>query len=141
MGKYEPLERFLRNQTSDEVTVTFGDIEQIVGFKLPPSRLNRAWWSNNPTNNVMTRAWLDADFVTEKVDIKNQRLVFRRLASAKDAADQRPDNPSNSSGDLPDHPLLGWMKGTVTIPEGVDLTEPADPDWADFIDEKYPVAS
>jgi hypothetical protein len=23
------------------------------------------------------------------------------------------------------HPLIGWMKGTVTIPEGGDLTEPA----------------
>jgi hypothetical protein len=23
------------------------------------------------------------------------------------------------------------MKGTVTIPEGVDLTEPADPEWGE----------
>jgi hypothetical protein len=23
------------------------------------------------------------------------------------------------------------MKGTLTIPEGVDLTQPADPDWGD----------
>jgi hypothetical protein len=33
------------------------------------------------------------------------------------------------------HPLIGWMKGTFTIPEGVDLTEPARPEWADLIDE------
>jgi hypothetical protein len=37
------------------------------------------------------------------------------------------------------HPLIGWMKGTATIPEGVDLTEPACPEWADLIDEMMPL--
>jgi hypothetical protein len=31
------------------------------------------------------------------------------------------------------------MKGTVIIPEGVDLTEPACPEWADLIDEMMPL--
>jgi hypothetical protein len=29
------------------------------------------------------------------------------------------------------HPLIGWMKGTVTVEPGVDLTEPADPHWGE----------
>jgi hypothetical protein len=29
------------------------------------------------------------------------------------------------------HPVIGCLKGTVHIPEGVDLTEPADPKWGD----------
>jgi hypothetical protein len=29
------------------------------------------------------------------------------------------------------------MKGTVQIPEGVDLTEPADLEWADRIEKEY----
>jgi hypothetical protein len=37
------------------------------------------------------------------------------------------------------HPLIGWMKGTFTIPEGVDLTEPACPEWADLIDQMLPL--
>lgn len=37
------------------------------------------------------------------------------------------------------HPFIGCMKGTVTIPEGVDLTEPACPEWADLIDEMMPL--
>jgi hypothetical protein len=36
------------------------------------------------------------------------------------------------------HPLIGWMKGTFTIPDGVDLTEPTCPEWADLIDEMMP---
>ena len=35
------------------------------------------------------------------------------------------------------HPLFGFMKGTITIAPGVDLTEPAFPEWADLIEEKY----
>jgi hypothetical protein len=31
------------------------------------------------------------------------------------------------------------MKGTFTIPEGVDLTGPACPEWADLIDEMMPL--
>jgi hypothetical protein len=27
------------------------------------------------------------------------------------------------------HPLFGALKGVTSIPPGVDLTEPADPDW------------
>ena len=27
------------------------------------------------------------------------------------------------------HPIFGCMKGTVTIPDDLDLTAPADPDW------------
>jgi hypothetical protein len=27
------------------------------------------------------------------------------------------------------HPLFGALKGMTFVPPGVDLTEPADPDW------------
>ncbi len=30
------------------------------------------------------------------------------------------------------HRLFGWMKSTVTIMPETDLTEPADPNWADI---------
>jgi hypothetical protein len=33
------------------------------------------------------------------------------------------------------HPLFGCMKGTLTIAPGVDLTEPACPEWADIAEE------
>ena len=35
------------------------------------------------------------------------------------------------------HPLFGSMKDVTWIAPGVDLTEPAMPEWADLIDEKY----
>lgn len=125
MGKYEPLTVFLQKQHGGEVRMSFAEIERVVGFKLPPvAQRHRAWWSNSPTNNVMTRAWLDAGFRSEQVDMAAGKLVFRREKQIKRAE----SDPAARSGR---HPLIGWMKGTVTIPEGVDLTEPADPEWGE----------
>ncbi|MEA2881693.1 MAG: hypothetical protein QOH32_949 [Bradyrhizobium sp.] len=123
MGKYEPLTDFLQKQPGAEVRMSFAQIERVVGFRLPPvAQRHRAWWSNSPTNNVMTRAWLDAGFRSEQVDMAARKLVFRRERSVPKI------ESAEKSGR---HPLIGWMKGTVTIPDGVDLTEPADPEWGE----------
>jgi len=56
MEKYALLGDFLRRQRALEVTLTFDEIERITGVKLPPkAQHHRAWWSNNPSNNVMTK--------------------------------------------------------------------------------------
>ena len=135
MGKYEPLTEFLKKQPGSEVRMSFAQIERVIGCKLPPvAQRHRAWWSNSSTNNVMTQAWLDAGFRSEQVDMESGRLVFRR--------DKTTEGSSMSSGAKQGrHPLFGWMKGTVTIPPGVDLTEPADPEWADRIDREFPTST
>lgn len=126
MGKYEPLTEFLKQQTGSEVRMSFAQIERVIGSKLPPvAQRHRAWWSNSPTNNVMTKAWLEAGFRSEQVDMESGRLVFRR-----DEQDQ--PSPATAGTQHARHPLFGCMKGTVHIPEGVDLTAPADPEWGEL---------
>ena len=134
MGKYEPLTEFLQKQPGGEVRMSFAQIERVVGFKLPPvAQRHRAWWSNSPTNNVMTRAWLDAGFRSEQVDMAARKLVFRKGAasSASDAAPRRAENGPKRIN-IGEHPLFERIRGTAHVPEGVDLTEPADPDWGDL---------
>lgn len=122
MGKYEKLSAFLRAQRAQEVPMTFREIEKIIGFRLPDSaRSHRAWWSNNPTNNVMTGEWLEAGFETEQVDMGGEHVVFRR--KMKEAA-PRPAKPAGGR-----HPLFGALKGMVRVAPGTDLTAPADPEW------------
>jgi hypothetical protein len=58
---------------------------------------------------------------------------IRPFDAAKEAT--RHGKETGKSG----HPLFGRVKGTVTIPKGVDLTEPACPEWADLIDEIMPL--
>jgi hypothetical protein len=138
MGKYEPLGQFLRNQRTREVPLTFREIEKITGVKLPPkAQHHRAWWSNNPDNNVMTKVWLEAGFESAQVDIEARKLVFRRVAKASEAtgfaeAAQKPYATKDGK-----HPGWGALKGMIRIPPGVDLTEPADPELADYYDQKY----
>lgn len=128
MGKYEPLGDYLRKQRVARIPMTFAEIERIVGTKLPKSQRYPAWWSNNTSNNMMTQVWIDAGFETEQVDVAGRKLVFRRVAASPPAGK---DLPSSDREDNAKHPLIGWMKGTVTIAPGVDLTEPADPKWGE----------
>jgi hypothetical protein len=127
--KYDPLTDFLRRQTHSVVRMSFDEIERVIGAKLPPSaRQHRAWWSNNAENNVMTKAWKDAGFESEDVDMKARRVAFRRVRSEPS---RHIGAPSADITTADRHPLIGWMKGTLTIAEGVDLTQPADPEWGE----------
>ena len=131
MSKYEPLRRYLEARATESVPMSFAEIEKVVGFKLPESQKYPAWWSNNPTNNVMTNEWLAAGYKTEQVDIEGRRLVFRRTRSAQ--ADVSNSQFAEEVSKQPQrHRLIGWMKGTITIMPDTDLTEPADPGWADI---------
>jgi hypothetical protein len=145
MSKYEALRAFLEKQHSERIAMTFGEIETVIGFKLPKSQVYPAWWSNNPTNNVMTKEWLAAGYRTEQVDIEGRKLVFRRASGGRPhapgfgeaAIDGLAAPPTDRERRPRRHPLFGALKGTVTIAPGTDLTEPADPELADYLDKKY----
>ncbi len=133
MSKYSALGDYLRRQRRDVVPMTFGEIEKITGSKLPASaHRHRPWWSNNPDNSVMTKVWLDAGFESEQVDMPSRKLVFRRARQPKAVADA-----VQAGGEKPFHPLYGYMQGLIRIMPGTDLTQPADPEWADRLDAEY----
>lgn len=128
MSKYAPLAKFLRNAPHPEVPMSFVEIEKLIGHDLPASsRKYPAWWSNNPSNNVMTRAWLDAGFQTERVDVPRARVVFRRVRGRPSGSPD--DGSSPVSRGARRHRIFGCMAGSITTSPGVDLTAPADPAW------------
>jgi hypothetical protein len=134
MGKYAPLGDYLRRQRTQEVPMTFAEIERVTGTKLPEKAQNYpAWWSNNPSNNVMTKVWLAEGFRTEQVNIASRKLVFRRVRDKKESALSTAE-PTNSKETIR-HPAFGMMKGLVRIMPGTDLTEPADPSWGESLDK------
>jgi hypothetical protein len=130
MGKYDALGRYLAAQPADEVPITFGEIERVLGIQLPLSaRKHRPWWSNNARNSVMTQAWLDAGFATEQVDMLRGKLVFRRVGAGSvpvgmPAVPQAPSQPPPILRAVKRHPLFGALKGLVRVAPGADLTEP-----------------
>lgn len=140
MGKYTPLRSYLAGQDKDRVPMSFDQIERIIGEKLPASKKYPAWWSNNPSNNPMTREWVAAGFQSEDVDVAGESVVFARVQPLVHSA------PLGGFGESPQaefdssacrHPLFGILKGVIKIPPGVDLTDPAFPDWDEYLDQKY----
>jgi hypothetical protein len=139
-SKYEPLARYLRAQRSDVVRMKFSDIERVIGAKLPPSAdRNRAYWSNNASNSVMTRAWLAAGFRSEQVDLAARTLAFRRIgprdARTTGSAEAPAEALQAKGSELDKLSLFGCMAGTVVV--NCDLTEPADPALGAYLDETY----
>jgi hypothetical protein len=149
MTKYEKLGQFLHEHVSEEIPMTFAEIERVIGCALPRSSRYPAWWSNHPANNVMTKIWLAAGFKTEQVNTQARKLVFRRAPSPasqpgrEDAAWGMAEMargfaaPPNEARDMHKskikppppkegyYPFYGSLKGLITIAPGVDLTEPA----------------
>jgi hypothetical protein len=130
-GKYSALTRHLAELDASRVSLTFAEIEAILGEPLPGSaRSHRPWWANSGRGHVQARGWLDAGYQSEQVDLAAERLVFVRLNAV------RPIPLPPAAAD--DHPLFGCMAGTITLPEGVDLTDPmfTDADMAASFDRR-----
>ena len=127
MGRYEPFRAFLDAQTSDRVHITFQDIEAILNVTLPNSKRYPAWWSNNPSNNPMTKVWLAAGFLSEQVDIAGEKLVFRR-ARTESAGFEEAAPTFVGSPDVLTR-LRAELGGTVQFAPGFDPTEPTGEVW------------
>jgi hypothetical protein len=131
-SKYSPLGAYLRQQRRDVVSIKFAEIEKIIGSKLPASARYRAWWSNNDFNSVLTKVWIEAGFKSEQVDMARHKLVFRRVRKPEAAG-----GVAQAAGEQPIHPAYGAMRGLIRVLPGTDLTQPADPGWADRLDALY----
>lgn len=133
MTKYGPLENFLKNKSLENVPMSFSEIESIIGDELPPSaRKHRAWWSNNPSNSVITYAWLAAGYKSTEVSLEGEQVVFRRSEPPS------PGTSAENSGAAARHPFIGYLVGRIVIADGVDLTRPALPpeEWLE-VGKKY----
>ncbi len=79
-GSYAPLAAHLKAQNASVTTVslTFQQIERILGKELPSSAFEyRAWWANDPAK-PQSAAWLDEGWRTVVVSTNLRRLTFVR---------------------------------------------------------------
>lgn len=76
--KYLPLSIYLESCKKGEIQLSFLDIEEILGFKLPISAYNySAWWSNNPKGHTHALAWLNANYATEQLNLMQRTVIFK----------------------------------------------------------------
>jgi hypothetical protein len=86
-GSYAPLAEHLKAQKSSitSLSVTFQEIEDILGKELPRSAFEyRAWWANDPTK-PQSAAWLDEGWRTMAISMSDRRLTFVRTTDREDA--------------------------------------------------------
>jgi len=147
MSIYAKLADILEAQAGDSWKVSFSELERLLDQKLPSSAFKYAgWWSNNPSNNAMTKIWLMAGWRTEKVDVPGQTVVFRRNKPPAPAYYGRPlgfemamagpfetkmAKPPVGGRKVRFEELHGAMRGTIRIMPDVDVTAPLDADGPD----------
>lgn len=117
MSKYGPLRKHLNSGAMTRWRAAFADVEAVLGFPLPRSAYAYpAWWSNDPTGHSHSRAWLNAGWKTEAVDLPNQQVTFRKAARGEPIRGGR--------GRAPGRSLHGALQGVVQMVAGTDLTAP-----------------
>ncbi len=78
-NKYFLLFEYLRLHKQHEVILSIAEIEALVGQTLPPSAWNkRAWWSNRSGGASQAKAWMEAGYHVEKLDLGTAQITFRK---------------------------------------------------------------
>jgi hypothetical protein len=81
VGEYKLLHKYLRDRFANRVVLTFSEIEDLLGFSLPPlARVNLAWWDGGDfggTPSAQSCAWTLAGR-TAAVNMPAQNVVFDR---------------------------------------------------------------
>jgi len=81
-GKYSPLENYLRDlpKSQSEVTLRFEQIEKMLKSKLPSSAYeDRRWWDHETEgNHVNRRAWSNAGWKVDNLDVSMKRVKLIR---------------------------------------------------------------
>jgi hypothetical protein len=82
VNKYDPLYKHLSTQKAPSVTMTFAEIETVLGSKLPQSARKYAqWWENaNPETgqHQYSGVWMRAGR-RATVNLMAERVVFEKL--------------------------------------------------------------
>jgi hypothetical protein len=82
-GTYLLLYKYLENRYADTVVLTFAEIEDLLGFRLPDqARLHREWWTD-AAKNVAAPNYSDSWILASRTAMPNllaQIVVFERAA-------------------------------------------------------------
>jgi hypothetical protein len=81
---YRALQTYLHDRYADTVVLTFGEIEDLLGFPLPEvARVRTGWWTDDTADGGQTpqsHAWTDAGR-TATANLFARRVVFDRVRS------------------------------------------------------------
>lgn len=79
-SSYAPLAEHLAAANDNVETLSFAQLERVLGRPLPASaRRHRAWWSNESSGtHTHAAAWMGAGWVADAIDLDSGVVTFRR---------------------------------------------------------------
>ena len=76
--KYDPLAERLSGSAADRLTLTFAELDDLVGGLPASARSYAAWWANErQPRHVQAQAWLGAGYRVDEA-ILDRHVVFLR---------------------------------------------------------------
>lgn len=76
---FMPLKRWFARKDCASVTLTFREIETILGRKLSPSvRKYTSRWYTRPDRNAMAEAWVTEGYKLFRLDLEREKVTFHR---------------------------------------------------------------
>ena len=80
LGKYEKLGGYLGSSDNKLIKLTFREVENMLGFRLPKSAFkHRPWWANDDSHVQAMDGWIRAGYNTESVSLDNEVVTFVRV--------------------------------------------------------------
>ena len=83
-AEYLPLHTYLRDRYANTVVLTFDEVEDLIGFKLPAlARVEKEWWADADDDGVpsaQARAWTEANR-TATANLLAHNVVFERASA------------------------------------------------------------
>lgn len=81
-SKYQPLQEYLEKNNAAEITLTFTEIEEIIGNTLPDSaRTKRQWWGNRNKGALQAISWIKAGYNVTKINLDEKKITFSKPVS------------------------------------------------------------
>lgn len=74
-----PLKKWFAKKNNASVTLTFKEIECILGRRLSPSaRQYTSRWYTRPDRNAIAEAWVTEGYELFKLDLEREKVTFHR---------------------------------------------------------------
>ena len=80
-SKYQPLTAVLSTEAGDRIQLTFQQIEAVLGTALPSGAWRRRqWWSDQRQYGPQVKAWQEAGWHDQDVDLAAEQVTHVRHA-------------------------------------------------------------